>query len=134
VSPDPLVYSVVAEVSVPQTIEYFRQRPFYRVQVEITEVVGFLDRNLFVHDRVPVGMSELMRDEFIGVAGPVDLLDFSNVPDSRMRLRKDRLDMLIESHLLYEELIKSVTLGLQELVEGMRRLDQMNVVLTLQIT
>lgn len=129
-----LEYAVIAEVSVPQAVEYFRQRPFYRVRIEVTQVSGFFDHNLFVHERVAVGMTAEFRDEFLGVAGPVDLADYSDVPDDRMRLLKDSVDMLIESHELYEELINSVTAGLQELVEGMRRLDQMQVVRTIHIT
>jgi hypothetical protein len=131
--PDPPQYTASLTVHIPQGVEYFRGRPFFRVRIVVDEVTGFLDTNLFVHQRRMLPGSQ-HRDEFIGVAGPVDLADFDTVPDARFFLRSDTIDMLLESHNLYNDLVTSVTDGVKELIEGMRRLDQMQTDQTIIIT
>lgn len=127
------VYTVSIDVSVPAQLEYFRGRPFYRVVIEVTEVTGFPDTNLFVHQRRAFGVDQL-RDEFIGVAGPVDLVDFTTTPDNKFYLRKSAINMLLESHHHYQELVDSVQQGLKSLVDGMTRLNRMSAPQTFTIT
>ena len=127
-------YSIVLEIETPENVAVLKGRPYSRVIVRITEVTGFPDRNLFVQEKVMMGTAGDYRHELIGVAGPVDLVDYTSTPDERMRLRTDTVDMYIESHDLYEQLVLSLVTGLKELVNGMRRLDYMQVTQEITIT
>lgn len=127
------IYTATIEVSVPEQLEYFRGRPFYRVVIVVTEVTGFADTDLFVHQRRMLA-NEQYRDEFIGVAGPVDLVDFDATPNNKFYLRKSSINMLLESHHHYQELVDSVSQGLKSLVDGMKRLNSMIVTRTIEIT
>lgn len=130
---EPPVYTATIEVSVPEQLEYFRGRPFYRVVIAVTEVTGFADVNLFVHQRRTLANEEY-RDEFIGTAGPVDLVDFTTTPNNKFYLRKAEINMLLESHHHYQELVDSVQQGLKSLVDGMTRLNRMIVTQTIEIS
>lgn len=128
-----MAYVANIEVSVPQNIEMFRGRPFFRVRIDVTSVEGFPDTNLFVHRRRMYANGD-HQDEYIGTCGPVDIVDMPTTPTAeRMYFRKDHVDMLLESHHLFDELVTLVRSGLQELVDGSRRLEQMQIVQTFEV-
>jgi hypothetical protein len=127
------VYTATIDISVPDNVEYFKGRPFFRVLVEVTGVTGFTDDKLFVHQRRVID-ADNYRDEFIGTAGPVDLVDFTDTPNSKFYLRKNSVNMLLESYHHYDELVNSVTSGIKALIDGMDRLNRMSVITTIEIT
>jgi nucleoside-diphosphate-sugar epimerase len=100
-------YSAALTFQVPIGTEYFRGRPCYRVIADVTAVTGFTDDRLFVHRRIAPPNSAAI-DEFIGVAGPVDIVDFTDTPDANGYFRKNRVDMLLESHYLYDAVVNTV--------------------------
>jgi hypothetical protein len=125
-------YSAALTFQVPIGTEYFRGRPCYRVIADVTAVTGFTDDRLFVHRRIAPPNSAAI-DEFIGVAGPVDIVDFTDTPDANGYFRKNRVDMLLESHYLYDAVVNTVTSGVQELVNSVTRLEHMRSLTTVNV-
>ena len=132
-APDP-VYSATVTISAPANRVLFRNRPFYRVHAEIDSVTGFTDDALFVHQRVAAIGADQTRDEFMAVAGPVDIVDLTDVPNAQLFFRKNTLDILIESHTQFDQVVELVKSGIRELIDGMHRLSDMQVVSTETIT
>jgi hypothetical protein len=126
------IYTAAIDIEVPVGVEYFRGRPCYRVIASVTAVTGFTDDKLFVHRRIAPPNAAAI-DEFIGVAGPVDLVDFTGTPNANGYFRKNQMDMLLESHYLYDALRDSVITGVTELVNSVTRLENMQTIQSVTI-
>ena len=126
----PVTYSATITISSPAGRALFRGRPFYRVRVVVDDVVGFTDDLLFVHQRVAAVGEDNSRDIFIGVAGPVDLVDLTDTPNEQLFFRKNQIDILIESHLQFDQTVELVRNGIRELINGLYRLGDMEILQT----
>jgi hypothetical protein len=126
-------YAATLEVSVPESTEYFRGRPFFRVVIAVTAVTDLPDAHLFVHQRRMLQNGQY-RDEFVGVAGPVDMVDLSDEPNDKLYLRKSEINMLLESHQHYQQLVELVQMGVKSLIDGLHRLNKMQTIQTIEIT
>lgn len=115
--------SLRVAVSAPQDVEYFRGVAGYRVRFVVTEAVG-MPTQVFVHR---VSRHDSAMAEFHGTAGPVDLVA---LPDASTgiggdKFRQDYADFLITSVASYEQVVRYVDEGLQNLVTALVKLQQM---------
>lgn len=114
-------YEVKIQVSTPGDPEAFFGRSYYRVHLLVTDATN-LPQEIFVHQRVAGWQGS--HDEFIGVAGPLDLVNIpEQVPVEGGKFRKAEVDLLIESVSLANQTVKTIQRSVQHLLRGLRQLE-----------
>lgn len=125
-------YSLDIEVSKPTDgTEIFRGRAYYRLRLEVVNAYGGVPAEVFVHQQtISTSLTEEVttHDDFISVAGPLDLV---NIPvgslDANNFHRLSHVDLMIESVTLADQVIDLIRQALVELLDGLRRLDNLEV-------
>lgn len=105
----------------PEGDAIFRGRAYYRLRFEVVSANN-MPEEVFIHQRIqtPDGTHE----EFMYIAGPVDLVRLPvGTPNDEGYHRLPYADMLIESIYLTDLTIETIRNNLQDLVDGLRRLD-----------
>ena len=121
-------YSINIEVSTPSSgTEIFRGRAYYRLRFEAVSSTGGLPLEVFVHRRIshPLPDDQVrIQDDLVSVAGPLDLVNIStDIPNDDGYIRLSHADLLIESVNLAGAVVDEIRNALTELLDGLRRLD-----------
>lgn len=114
-------YTLVVSVLSPEGDAIFRGRAYYRLRFEVVSA-NLIPEEVFIHQRIatPNGPHE----EFMYIASPVDLVRIPvGTPDDEGYHRLPYADLLIESITLTDLTIETIQSSLQDLVNGIRRLD-----------
>lgn len=121
--------------SEPADPVHLQGRACYRMVASVDSAHN-LPREIFVHQRSqPIGVDGRVIDEFIGVAGPYDLVSMSDsVPDARQMLRKNTVSMLLTSPELAEDFKEEITLAVKELLDSLSRVGNLVPSETLYLT
>lgn len=109
--------------------EIFRGRAYYRVRFEVVNTSENMPREIFVHQLNPSPSPKCTthtHNEFIAVAGPLDLVNIPvGAPNVNYYHRLSTADLLIESVSLVEVTVNSIRESVQQLVDGLRQLDNL---------
>ena len=123
-----LDYRLDLVISEPNNPVILQGRACYRMTA-VVEAAFNMPAEIFVHQRsLPIGVDGRIIDEFIGVAGPYDLVSMSDsVPDEKRMIRKNCVSMLMTTPDLAKEFVDVIRTSCQELVDSISRLDSLHV-------
>lgn len=119
----PAQYSATVTVQRPAGNELFRGKAYYRLRFEVISSVG-VPLELFVHQQH--GSNSPVRDDFIAVAGPLDLVNLqvgATSIDGYHRLAY--ADLAMESIQFATATTRVIKESLQRLMDGLVQLDNL---------
>jgi hypothetical protein len=117
-------YSVTLTFAKPAGVETYRSQAFYRLEVTASSPQN-MPAQIFIHQRHETGDPNLTtRDEFLHVAGPLDLTELSTTPDIITgKFRKNTVNLMLPKADLYGKVKEEIQARVTGLCNALAKME-----------